>query len=79
MRPTAIPPTPTKHRWSSDGAIETYAARVEGATEHTVAKAKGLIDRVKSEVIRGAPMNVGPEPSASTASVTGKRRPDDSP
>jgi hypothetical protein len=79
MRPTAIPPTPITHRWSSDGAIETYAARVEDATERAVAKAKGLIDRIKSEVIGGAKMNVGRERSASTASVTGKRRPADSP
>jgi hypothetical protein len=51
MRTTAAPPTPTKRPSSSTGAIETYAARVEDATERAVSKAKGLIDRVKSEVI----------------------------
>jgi hypothetical protein len=51
MRTTAAPPTPIKHPSSSNGAIETYAARVEDATERAVSKAKGLIDRVKSKVI----------------------------
>jgi len=51
MRTTAAPPTPTKHPSSSNGVIETYAARVEDATERAVSKAKGLIDRVKSKVI----------------------------
>jgi hypothetical protein len=51
MRTTAAPPTPTKHPSSSNGAIETYAARVEDATERAVSKAKRLIDRVKSKVI----------------------------
>jgi hypothetical protein len=51
MRTTAAPPTPAKHPASSNGAIETYAARVEDATERAVSKAKGLIDRVKSKVI----------------------------
>ena len=51
MRTTAAPPTPTKHRSSSNGAIETYAARVEDATERAVSKAKGLIARVKIKVI----------------------------
>ena len=39
----------------------------------------GLIDRVKSEVIGSAPMNVGSEPPARAVPVTGKRRPADSP
>ena len=67
------------HPSSASGAIETYAARVGDATERVVPKAKDLIDRVKSEVIGSAPMNVGPEPPARTVPVTGKRRPADSP
>jgi len=51
MRTTAAPPTPTKHPSSSNGATDTYAARVEDATERAVSKAKRLIDRVKSKVI----------------------------
>jgi len=51
MRTTAAPPTPTKYPSSSNGAIETYAARAEDATERAVSKAKRLIDRVKSKVI----------------------------
>jgi hypothetical protein len=51
MRTTAAPSTRTKHSSRSDGAIETYAARVEDATERAVSKAKSLIDRVKSKVI----------------------------
>jgi hypothetical protein len=64
---------------SASGAIELYAARVGDATERVVSKAKDLIDRVKSEVIGSAPMNVGPEPPARTVPITGKGRPADSP
>lgn len=67
------------HPSSANGAIETYTARVEDATGRVVSKAKELFDRVKSEVIGSAPMNVGPEPPARTVPVTGKRRPADSP
>jgi len=64
---------------STNGAIETYATRVEDATGRVVSQAEDVIDRVKSEVIGSAPMNVGPEPPARTVPVTGKRRPADSP
>ena len=71
--------TRTGHPASTNGVIEGYAARVEDTTRRVVSKAKDLIDRVKSEVIGSAPMNVGPEPPARTVPVTGKRRPADSP
>jgi hypothetical protein len=67
------------HPSSANGAIEAYAARVEDATGRVVSRAKDLIDRVKSEVIGSAPMNVGSEPPARAVPVTGKRRPADSP
>ena len=51
IRTPAATSTPTKRPSSSNGAIETYAARVEDATERAVSKAKSLIDRVKSKVI----------------------------
>jgi hypothetical protein len=78
-RPAQSAVTRTGHPSSANGALETYAARVEDVTGRVVSKAKDLIDRVKSEVIGSAPMNVGPEPPARTVPVTGKRRPADSP
>jgi hypothetical protein len=79
MRTTGVRPTPAKHPSSSNGAIDRYAARVEDATERVVSKAKGLIDRVKREVIGSAAMHVDAQPPASTIPVTGKRRPAGSP
>jgi hypothetical protein len=48
-----------QHR--KQGTIEKYAERVEDATGRIVSKAKGLIDRVKSEVIGNAPISIGQE------------------
>jgi len=64
---------------STHGAIESYAARVEAATGRVVSKAKGLIDRVKNEVIGNTPMNAGSEPPGDEAPVTVTRRPPNSP
>jgi hypothetical protein len=61
------------------GVIETYAARVEDATGRVVSKARGVIDRVRSEVIGNTPMSAGPELPDDDAPVTVKRRPADSP
>ena len=63
---------------SKHGAIEGYAARVRVATGRAVSKARGLIDRLKSEVIGNTPMLTGPEPPADEAPVGTKRRPADS-
>lgn len=60
-------------------AIEAYAARVEDATGRVVSKARGLIDRVRSEVIGNAPMHAGSEPPGQDAPHTVTRRPGDSP
>jgi hypothetical protein len=38
MRTTGVRPTPARHPSSPNGAIETYAARVEDATERVVSK-----------------------------------------
>jgi len=64
---------------STHGAIESYAARVEAATGRVVSKAKGLIDRVKNEVIGNTPMNAGSEPPGDEAPVTVTRRRANSP
>jgi hypothetical protein len=61
------------------GVIEAYAARVEDAAGRVVSKARGVIDRVRSEVIGNAPMSAGPELPDDGAPVTVKRRPADSP
>src|SRR4029077_8559800 len=44
-----------------------YAERVEDATGRIVSKAKGLIDRVKSEVVGHAPIDIGAEPTIDDA------------
>jgi len=64
---------------SPHGVIEAYAARVEDATGRVVSKARGMIDRVRSEVIGNTPMSVGPALSDDDPPVTVKRRPADSP
>ena len=68
-------PRPSSHH----GVIEAYAARVEGATRRVVSKARGVIDRVRSEVIGNTLMSAGPELPDDDAPVTVKRRPTDSP
>jgi hypothetical protein len=72
---TSRAPRPSK----AHDAIEAYAARVENATGRVVSKARGLIDRVRSEVIGNAPMHVGFEPSGEGAPPTVTRRRPDSP
>ena len=77
---SSSPRAPRAPRPSSPrGVIEAYAARVEDATGRVVSKARGVIDRVRSEVIGNTPMSVGPELSDDDAPVTVKRRPADSP
>ena len=72
---TSRAPRPSK----THDAIEAYAARVEDATGRVVSKARGLIDRVRSEVIGNAPMHVGSEPPGEDAPPTAPRRRADSP
>ncbi len=49
------------------------------ATGRVVSRAKGLIDRVKSEAIGNTPVSAGPEPSGDEDPVTVKPRPAQSP
>jgi hypothetical protein len=56
------------HAPGANRAFETYAARVEEATERFVSEARGLIGRVKSDVIG----NVGPEPAGDEDPATAK-------
>jgi len=72
---TSRAPRPSK----THDVIEEYAARVEDATGRVVSKARGLIDRVKSEVIGNAPMHAGSEPPGEDAPPTVTRRRADSP
>jgi len=73
-RATGARPQKAKH-----GAIETYAARVEDATGRIVSKAKGLIDRVKSDVIGNAPISIGLQPSSDDDRSTAGPNPTNSP
>jgi len=61
------------------GKIEKYAERVEDATGRIVSKAKGLIDRVKSEVIGNAPISIGREPPSDDDPVAVTPRPAQTP
>ena len=59
--------------------IEMYAERVEDATGRIVSKAKGLIDRVKSEVVGHAPIDIGAEPTIDDAPLAIRPRPAQTP
>ena len=69
----------SRHFAGSNGMIDAYAARLEAATERVVSKARGLIDRVKTDTIGAVPMHVGPETPASAAPAAVTRRLGDSP
>jgi hypothetical protein len=69
----------SRHFAGSNGIIDAYAARLEAATGRAVSKARGLIDRVKTDAIGAVPMHVGPETPASAAPAAVTRRPADSP
>ena len=69
----------SRHFASSNRIIDAYAARLEEATGRAVARARGLIDRVSTDVIGAVPMHVGPEAPASAAPAAATRRPADSP
>jgi hypothetical protein len=62
---------------SRHGAIDAYAARVEETSGRVFAKARGLLERARSEVIGAMPMLSGPELPGDAAPIT--RRSADSP
>src|SRR5262249_48318648 len=76
---TRFPAAGRGHLASRNGTPEAYAASLEEATGRAVAKARGLIDRVKTDVIGAVPMHAGPEAPASAAPAAVTRRPADSP
>jgi len=76
---TRFPGSWSRHFASSNGIIDAYAARLEEATGRAVSRARGLLDRVKTDVIGVAPMHVGPEAPVSAAPAAVTRRPADSP
>ena len=61
------------------GALEAYEARFEEASGRALARAKGLVDRVRSDVIGNAPMSAAPDPRGDEDPVAARRRPADSP
>ena len=78
----AVTPSPgawSKHFASSSAVIDAYAARLEEATGRAVSKARGLIDRVKTDMIGAVPMHVGSQAPVSAAPTAITRRPADSP
>jgi len=77
--PPAARTTATRAQKTRRGTIETYAERVEDATGRIVSKAKGLMDRVKSEIVGHAPIDIGGEPAIDDAPVGIKPRPAQTP
>jgi hypothetical protein len=69
----------SRHFASSNGIIDAYAASLEEATGRAVARARGLIDRVTTDVLGAVPMLAGPEAPSSAAPAAVTRRPADSP
>ena len=69
----------SRHFASSNGIIDAYAASLEEATGRAVAKARGLIDRVKTDVIGAVRMHAGAEAPSSAAPAAVTRRLADSP
>ncbi len=55
--------TSARPRTTPPGLLETYASRVEDATERIVSKAKELFARDKDEVDSKAPVNTGSSPA----------------
>jgi len=76
---TRFPGAWSRHFASTNGIIDAYAASLEEATGRAVAKARGLIDRVTTDVIGAVPMLAGPEAPASAAPAAVTRRLADSP
>jgi hypothetical protein len=72
-RPTRMQPS------SFNDAVETYATRVQKATERVIARAKSLIDQFKGEVIVRAHTRDDSEPAADPAAMSGRPRIADSP
>ena len=71
--------TAAKTQKAKRGTIEMYAERVEDATGRIVSKAKDLIDRVKSEVVGHAPIDIGAEPTIDDAPLAIRPRPAQTP
>jgi len=71
--------TATRAQKTRRGTIETHAERVEDATGRIVPKAKGLMDRVKSEIVGHALIDIGGEPAIDDAPVGIKPRPAQTP
>jgi hypothetical protein len=71
--------TAAKTQKAKRGTIEMHAERVEDATGRIVSKAKSLIDRVKSEVVGHAPIDIGAEPTIDAALLAIRPRPAQTP
>jgi hypothetical protein len=76
--PTARTTGPRAQK-TKNGTRDTYAERVEEASGRIVSKAKGLIDRVKGEVVGHTPIDVAPEAPNDDAPAPVKPRPAQTP
>jgi hypothetical protein len=66
-------------RTTQPGVLETYASRVEHATERIVSKARELFTRVNDEVAGKAAVNTGSSPSTADDPLAAKPRAGDAP